>query len=99
MSQPGEIVAEHASRRFKVYPRESRRLKDAVVARGRSRPTDVVALEDVSFRIEPGWLVVCVVALIAFEACHIELWRFSIRSLGVFGKASRNSGKRRRGKV
>ena len=57
MSQPGEIVAKHASRRFKVYPRESRRLKDAVVARGRSRPTDVVALEDVSFRIEPGGAV------------------------------------------
>ena len=57
MSQPGEIVAEGASRRFKVYPRESRRLKDAVVARGRSRPEDVVALEGVSFRIEPGGAV------------------------------------------
>jgi len=55
--QPGEIVAERASRRFKVYPRESRRLKDAVVARGRSRPEDVVALENVSFRIEPGGAV------------------------------------------
>ena len=55
--RPGEIVAEHASRRFKVYPRESRRLKDAIVAPGRSRPTDVVALEDISFRIEPGGAV------------------------------------------
>jgi ABC-type polysaccharide/polyol phosphate transport system ATPase subunit len=52
--QSGEIVAEHAARRFKVYPRESRRLKDAIVARGRSRPTEVVALRDVSFRVEPG---------------------------------------------
>jgi ABC-type polysaccharide/polyol phosphate transport system ATPase subunit len=52
--QPGEIVAERASRTFKVYPRESRRLKDAIVARGRSRPADVVALKDVSFRVEPG---------------------------------------------
>ena len=52
--QPGEIVAEHTSRRFKVYPRESRRLKDAIVARRHSRPTDVVALKDVSFRIAPG---------------------------------------------
>jgi len=52
--QPGEIVAERASRTFKVYPRESRRLKDAIVARGRSRPSDVVALKDVSFRVEPG---------------------------------------------
>ena len=52
--RPGEIVAEGAARRFKVYPRESRRLKDAIVARARSRPSDVIALKDVSFRIEPG---------------------------------------------
>jgi ABC-type polysaccharide/polyol phosphate transport system ATPase subunit len=54
VTRPGEIVAEGASRHFKVYPREARRLKDAVVARGRSRPTDVVALRDVSFQVEPG---------------------------------------------
>src|SRR5881227_1633879 len=53
----GEIVAEHAARSFKVYPRESRRLKDAIVARGRSRPKEVVALEDVSFAIERGGAV------------------------------------------
>jgi teichoic acid transport system ATP-binding protein len=57
VTQPGEIVAERASRRFKVYPRESRRLKDVVVARGRSRPEDVVALENVSFCIDPGGAV------------------------------------------
>jgi ABC-type polysaccharide/polyol phosphate transport system ATPase subunit len=50
----GEIVAEHASRHFKVYPREARRLKDVVVARKRSRPEEVVALKDVSFRVDPG---------------------------------------------
>jgi ABC-type polysaccharide/polyol phosphate transport system ATPase subunit len=55
--ESGAIVAEGASRHFKVYPRESRRLKDAIVARRGSRPTDVVALEDVSFRIEPGGAV------------------------------------------
>ncbi len=54
MIQAGAIVAEHAARRFKVYPRESRRLKDVIVARGRSRPTEVVALRDISFRVEPG---------------------------------------------
>jgi ABC-type polysaccharide/polyol phosphate transport system ATPase subunit len=54
VTSAGEIVAEHAARRFKVYPRESRRLKDVIVARGRSRPTEVVALRDVSFRVEPG---------------------------------------------
>ena len=52
--RPGEIETEHASRHFKVYPREARRLKDAIVARGRSKPAQVVALEDVSFRVEPG---------------------------------------------
>jgi len=52
--RPGEIVADRASRHFKVYPREARRLKDVVVARGRSRPSEVIALRDVSFRIEAG---------------------------------------------
>jgi ABC-type polysaccharide/polyol phosphate transport system ATPase subunit len=50
----GEIVVEHAARRFRVYPRESRALKDLVVARGRTRGTDVWALRDVSFAVEPG---------------------------------------------
>jgi ABC-type polysaccharide/polyol phosphate transport system ATPase subunit len=52
--RPGEIVVEHAARRFRVYPRESRALKDLVVARGRTRGTDVWALRDVSFVVEPG---------------------------------------------
>jgi lipopolysaccharide transport system ATP-binding protein len=50
----GEIVVEHAARRFRVYPRESRALKDLVVARGRVRGSDVWALRDVSFAVEPG---------------------------------------------
>jgi ABC-type polysaccharide/polyol phosphate transport system ATPase subunit len=54
VTRPGEIVVDKASRHFKVYPRESRRLKDVVVARRRSRPTNVVALRDVSFGVEPG---------------------------------------------
>jgi glycosyltransferase 2 family protein len=37
---------------------------------------------DFQWRFQPSWLVLCVLALIAFEFCHIELWRFSIRSLG-----------------
>ena len=51
---PGEIVVEHAARRFRVYPRETRALKDLVVARRRARGTDVWALRDVSFTVEPG---------------------------------------------
>jgi ABC-type polysaccharide/polyol phosphate transport system ATPase subunit len=54
MIRPGEIAVERASRHFKVYPHESRRLKDAIVARGRSRAAQVTALEDVSFQVEPG---------------------------------------------
>jgi ABC-type polysaccharide/polyol phosphate transport system ATPase subunit len=51
---PGRIVVDHAARRFRVYPRESRALKDLVVARGRTRGTDVWALRDVSFEVDPG---------------------------------------------
>jgi len=51
---PGAIVVEHAARSFRVYPRESRALKDLIVARGRVRGSDVVALRDVSFTVEPG---------------------------------------------
>ena len=52
--RPGEILVEHAARRFRVYPRESRALKDLVVARGRVHGSDVWALQDVSFAVERG---------------------------------------------
>jgi ABC-type polysaccharide/polyol phosphate transport system ATPase subunit len=51
---PGEISVAHASRRFKVYPREARRLKDLVVAAGRTQAREIVALQDVSFHVDPG---------------------------------------------
>jgi ABC-type polysaccharide/polyol phosphate transport system ATPase subunit len=50
----GEIAVEHAARKFRVYPREQRTLKDLVVARGSVRGTDVWALRDVSFSVQPG---------------------------------------------
>jgi ABC-type polysaccharide/polyol phosphate transport system ATPase subunit len=50
----GEILVEHAARTFRVYARENRALKDLVVARGRARGSDVWALRDVSFAVEPG---------------------------------------------
>lgn len=50
----GEILVAHAARRFRVYPRENRALKDLLVARGRARGADVWALKDVSFHVEPG---------------------------------------------
>jgi ABC-type polysaccharide/polyol phosphate transport system ATPase subunit len=52
--RPGEIHVDRVTRRFKVYPREARRLKDLVVARSRTRGHDVVALSSVSFHVEPG---------------------------------------------
>jgi ABC-type polysaccharide/polyol phosphate transport system ATPase subunit len=50
----GAIRLEGVSRRFRVYPQESRTLKELVVARGRVRGTDVWALRDVSLAVEPG---------------------------------------------
>jgi ABC-type polysaccharide/polyol phosphate transport system ATPase subunit len=50
----GEILVEHAARRFRVYARENRALKDLLVARGRMRGSDVWALRDISFAVEPG---------------------------------------------
>jgi lipopolysaccharide transport system ATP-binding protein len=51
---PGKIRVHHAGRSFKVYPRESRRLKDLVVSRRGARATEVAALKEVSFLVEPG---------------------------------------------
>jgi ABC-type polysaccharide/polyol phosphate transport system ATPase subunit len=52
--RPGEIDVEHAARRFRVYPRETRTLKDYLFARRAVRGSDVWALRDVGFRVEPG---------------------------------------------
>jgi ABC-type polysaccharide/polyol phosphate transport system ATPase subunit len=52
--KPGEILVEHAARSFRVYPRESRTLKDLVFAGRAARGSEVAALRDVSFHVEPG---------------------------------------------
>jgi len=52
--RPGEISAAGVSRRFRVHARETRTLKDLVVARGRTGGEDVWALRDVSAEIVPG---------------------------------------------
>ena len=52
--RPGEIRIDGVSRRFRVYPREGRTLKELVLARGRLAADEVVALRDVSFAVEPG---------------------------------------------
>ena len=51
---PGAVEIERASRRFRVYPQPVRTLKELLVARRRSRGTDVWALRDVSASIAPG---------------------------------------------
>ena len=50
----GELRIEDVSRRFRVYPREGRTLKELVLARGRLRVDEVVALDHVSLAVEPG---------------------------------------------
>jgi ABC-type polysaccharide/polyol phosphate transport system ATPase subunit len=52
--RPGTVLADGVSRRFRVHARETRTLKDLVVARGRTGGEDVWALRDVSAEIAPG---------------------------------------------
>ena len=52
--RPGAISADAVSRRFRVNARETRTLKDLVVARGRTGGEDVWALRDVTAEIAPG---------------------------------------------
>jgi ABC-type polysaccharide/polyol phosphate transport system ATPase subunit len=52
--RPGEIRVERVSRRFRVYAKPVRTLKELFVSRGRPQGTDVWALRDVSLAIEPG---------------------------------------------
>ena len=52
--RPGSISAVGLSRRFRVHARETRTIKDLVVARGRTGGQDVWALRDVSAEIAPG---------------------------------------------
>ena len=51
---PGSISVEHLSRVFRVYPQPVRTLKETLLTRSRQKPTDVVALDDVSLMVEPG---------------------------------------------
>jgi ABC-type polysaccharide/polyol phosphate transport system ATPase subunit len=54
MTRSGEIRIDDVSRRFRVYAKPVRTLKELIVARGRSRPTDVWALSGVTIAVEPG---------------------------------------------
>ncbi|HZT15404.1 MAG TPA: ABC transporter ATP-binding protein [Gaiellaceae bacterium] len=54
MTVAGRILVDRASRRFRVYPRAQRTLKDAFVSRGRAKARDVWALQEVSLQVEPG---------------------------------------------
>jgi ABC-type polysaccharide/polyol phosphate transport system ATPase subunit len=51
---PGRVEVDRVSRRFRLYPKPVRTLKDVAVSWGRSKSTDVWALSDVSLGIEPG---------------------------------------------
>ena len=52
--EAGEISVEGVSRRFRVHTRDTRTLKDLFVERGRVEATDVLALRDVSVRVDRG---------------------------------------------
>src|SRR5215207_3431497 len=52
--EPGSVLAENVSRRFKVYPQRHVTLKEAIVRRRHLRPVVIEALNDVSFRMDPG---------------------------------------------
>jgi ABC-type polysaccharide/polyol phosphate transport system ATPase subunit len=52
--RPGEIEVERVSRRFRVYPKPVRTLKELFVERGRARWEDVWALKDVSLEVTAG---------------------------------------------
>ena len=39
-------------------------------------------IDEIDWRFSPGWLALCLLALIAFEATHIELWRLIMHWLG-----------------
>ena len=52
--QPGQILVDRVSQRYRVSAQPYRTLKDLVVVRGRSKRQDVWALRDVSLQAEPG---------------------------------------------
>src|SRR4051794_19647003 len=39
-------------------------------------------IASIHWRFEPAWLALCVAALLAFQICHIEIWRLMLRALG-----------------
>jgi ABC-type polysaccharide/polyol phosphate transport system ATPase subunit len=51
---PGEIRIDEVSRRFRVFPKDARTLKELIVTRGRGRGEDVWALSGVALAIRPG---------------------------------------------
>jgi ABC-type polysaccharide/polyol phosphate transport system ATPase subunit len=52
--KPGEIRIDDVSRRFRVYPKPARTLKEVILARGRMRPTEVWALSGVTIHADSG---------------------------------------------
>ena len=54
MIRPGEIRIDEVSRRFRVYPKDARTLKELIVTRGRGRGEDVWALSGIALAVGPG---------------------------------------------
>jgi uncharacterized membrane protein YbhN (UPF0104 family) len=39
-------------------------------------------LGSIEWRFSPGWLALCLLSLLAFQLCHIEIWRLMLHALG-----------------
>src|SRR5689334_5211241 len=39
-------------------------------------------ISSIHWRFEPGWFALCIASLLAFQLCHIEIWRHMLRTLG-----------------
>jgi ABC-type polysaccharide/polyol phosphate transport system ATPase subunit len=52
--EPGTIIAEHVGRTFRIFPQRKITLKEAIVRRKHMRPTEIRAIDDVSFTISAG---------------------------------------------
>ncbi len=77
----------HEPRATRVHSRRAKVLTVGVVvlvaaSLGYALMDQWSSLPDIEWRLRPGWLALAVVALVAFQWLHIELWRGMLGSLG-----------------
>ncbi|MDQ4049586.1 MAG: hypothetical protein M3131_09445, partial [Actinomycetota bacterium] len=77
----------HEPRATRVHSRRAKVLTVGVVvlvaaSLGYALMDQWSSLPDIEWRLRPGWLALAVLALVAFQWLHIELWRGMLGSLG-----------------